>query len=119
MDKASKSVFFFGIYILATGLTLLLAPQILLQLLMIDTSPNIWMQLLGLALSALGYYYIKAAKDQNFDFYRGTVPIRIGQFFVVVVLVYLYEGPYILIAVSAIEALAGIITYRLLPKSGQ
>ncbi|MEM8893600.1 MAG: hypothetical protein AAGC88_03415 [Bacteroidota bacterium] len=117
MDKASKSVLFFGIYILITGLTLLLAPNILLLLLMIDAQPSIWMQLLGLALTALGYYYIRAAHDRNFDFYRGTVPIRIGQFLVVVVLVYIYEGPYILIAVSAIEALAGIITYRLLSKS--
>ena len=96
---------------------MLLAPQLLLQMLMIDIAPNIWMQLLGLALSALGYYYIKASKDRNFDFYHGTVPIRIGQFFVVVVLVWAYSGPYILIGVSAIEAIAGIVTWRLIADS--
>ena len=118
MDKASKSVFIFGIYILITGLTLLLFPALLLSLLMIDVTPNIWMQLLGLALSALGYYYIKAARDNNVDFYKGTIPIRIGQFFVVTFLVWHYEGPYILIAVSGIEALSGILTYRFLPRAG-
>lgn len=117
MNQASKSVFYFGIYILITGLTLLAAPNLLLQLLMIDDSPNIWMQLLGLALSALGYYYIKAARDNNIDFYKGTIPIRIAQLAVVTLLVWVYEGPYILIGVSAIEALSGIITYVLIRKA--
>lgn len=117
MDKASKSILYFGIYILGTGLTLLLTPQLLLNFLMIDELPNIWIQLLGLALAALGYYYIKAAKDGNTDFYRGTIPVRIGQFIVVVILVLVHKGPYVLIAVSTIEALAGIITYHLLSKS--
>jgi hypothetical protein len=117
MDKASKSVLYFGIYILITGLTLLLAPSVLLQLLMIEDSPNIWMQLLGLALTALGYYYIKAARDNNIDFYKGTIPIRIAQLGVVILLVWSYEGPYILIGVSSIEALSGIITYTLMRKS--
>lgn len=111
MDKASKSVFYFGIYILITGLTLLTAPSALLQLLMIDDSPNIWMQLLGLALIALGYYYIKAARDNNIDFFKGTIPIRIAQLVVVIILVWAYDGPYILIGVSGVEALSGIITY--------
>jgi hypothetical protein len=117
MDKASKSVFYFGIYILITGLTLLLAPSILLKLLMIDDSPNIWMQLLGLALCALGYYYSKAARDNNIDFYKGTIPVRIAQLGVVILLVWIYDGPYILIGVSGIEALAGIITYTFMRKA--
>lgn len=117
MDKSSKSVFFFGVYILVTGLALLLMPGILLQLLMIETTPNIWMQLLGLALAALGYYYIKAARDNNIDFYKGTIPIRIAQLAVVIILVLIYGGPYILIGVSAIEALSGIVTYTLLRKA--
>lgn len=117
MDKATKSVFYFGIYILITGLCLLVMPELLLRLLMIDDAPDIWMRLLGLALSALGYYYIKAAHDHNIDFYRGTIPIRIAQLIVVVCLVWMYDEPYILVGISAIEALSGIITYVYIRRS--
>ena len=84
---------------------------------MIDEAPNIWMQLLGLALSVLAFYYLKAAKDQNIDFIKGTVPIRIGQILGVTILVVLYGGPHILIAVSLVETLAGLWTWLTLRKA--
>ena len=116
MNKAAKSILFFGSYILVTGLVLLMIPELLLRLLMINDTADIWIRLLGLALSALGYYYVKAARDGNIDFFKGTIPVRIAQFAVVVVLVVLYDGPYILIGISAIEALSGIVTYYYIHK---
>ncbi len=117
MKATIFSIRVFGIYLLFTGLSLLLVPDVLLNLLMIDETPNIWMQLLGLALSILAFYYLKAAKDQNIDFIKGTVPVRIGQIFGVATLVILYEGPYILIAVSLVETFAGFWTWLTLRKA--
>lgn len=116
MKKLVNSIYTFGAYILGTGLVLMFMPQLLFNALQISDSPSIWVKLLGLALSALGYYYIKAAKDQNLAFINGTIPIRIGQFAIVGLLLVQTDGPYVLLAVSAIELCFGLWSLFLLNK---
>lgn len=116
MTSLAKSILIFGIYIGLTGICLLLFPKLLLSALMIAETPNVWMQLLGLALGALGIYYIKAAIDNNIPFFRGTIPIRILQLLVVLGLTMLYSDYYILIGISSVEFAAGLWTWYLLKK---
>jgi hypothetical protein len=119
MKKLVNSIYAFGIYIAITGVVLMLIPQVLFNALQLSGSPNIWVRLLGIALSALGYYYIKAAKDQNLEFIEGTVPVRIGQFFLVGLLLILNGGPFILLAVSAVELCFGVRSLILLKSMKQ
>lgn len=116
MKKLINSIYAFGAYILGTGLVLMFLPQALFTALQLADTPNIWVKLLGLALTALGVYYIKAARDSNLEFIKGTITVRIGQFAIVGMLLVQNDGPYILLVISAVELCFGIWSLLLLNK---
>jgi hypothetical protein len=110
-SRAAQSVLIFGAYMIAQGLTLMLAPNLLLGILGLPLETSVWPRAGGWALIALGYYYIRNALAGNTDFFGWTVQVRGAQFLVFIGFVILGLASPILLATSGLEFLAGIWTW--------
>jgi hypothetical protein len=76
MDAPSRHAIAFGAYVLATALTLLLAPDLLLALLQMPAATEPWLTVAaGIAL-ALGSYYVAAGRAGARWFFEASVPGR-------------------------------------------
>jgi len=112
MTKAAKTVFYFGLYMILEGSILLIVPNILLSLVGLPQTQEVWIRIVGMALIVLGYYYIKSALKNFEDFFYWTIPTRIMQFIVLTTFVFLgLVGPVILLF-GAIELISGLWTWR-------
>ncbi len=76
MSHAAKSIFVFGIYVLAAGLTLMLAPNHVLTLAGLPATNEVWIRVMGMIVAFLGYYYLQAARLELTPFFRWTVHTR-------------------------------------------
>lgn len=79
MSPAAVSVFAFGLYMLGQGLTLLIAPNLLLSLLGFAPALEVWPRVAGIAVIVLGMYYVAAARGGWVPFFRMTVVGRTFQ----------------------------------------
>ncbi len=77
MDNAAKSVFVWGIYLVAVGAVLLLIPDFLLGLFGFAITGEIWVRVLGVVVVALGYYHIRAALDGLVSFFVWSTQGRV------------------------------------------
>src|SRR5947207_13846867 len=73
MTGASRSLFVFGIYLVALGALLLLSPNLLLRTLGVPVTNAIWIRVNGMFVICLAYYYIQAARYGVSAFIRWTV----------------------------------------------
>lgn len=107
---ATMTIRAFGYYLLAQGLTLLLAPNILLGFAHLPATNEPWIRLLGIALLALSWYYLMAAKSQLIPFYAWTVQVRIAQFIIFLGLILFAHISPIFLAFSGFELLTALWT---------
>ncbi|MEP1094003.1 MAG: hypothetical protein ABJG78_02775 [Cyclobacteriaceae bacterium] len=114
MNKAAKTIWVFGIYLLAEGIFLMLAPAWVLTEIGIPEAQSIWRLIVGFVVAALGYYYIRNAKENLSPFFRFTIQIRIVQLAFFLFLYFFERGTLPLVGFSLIEFLAGIWTWRAL-----
>ncbi|MBN1482926.1 hypothetical protein EH223_13410 [candidate division KSB1 bacterium] len=110
MSKAAKSLFFFGIYILLTGLGFLLAPNLVLGTLGFQTTAEPWIYVVGVVALVLGYYYIQSARHELTTFFRFTVQARGVVILFFVALVLLKIGPLPLLVFGIVDLLGAIWT---------
>jgi uncharacterized protein YjeT (DUF2065 family) len=116
MTLPAKTILYFGIYMIIEGLLLLLFPNLVLTLAKLPTTSEIWVHLVGLSLIILGVYYVLSARLNHVKFFKWTVPIRVAQFFVVLLLILFEKGQLPLLLFSGIEAIAGLWTWWALQK---
>lgn len=76
MSNAAKSIFVFGIYVMMSGLILLLIPNVALTLAGLPATNEIWIRVMGMIVAILGYYYLQAARLELTPFFRLTVHMR-------------------------------------------
>ncbi len=78
MNRAAKSVFFFGIYVLLLGATLVVAPNVLLRIFNVPETSEVWIRIVGMLILFLGYIEVRAAigKKDMTEFFRWTVFTR-------------------------------------------
>ncbi len=119
MSAAAKSVYYFGIYLALLGLVLLIAPNLLLGIVMLPATNEVWVRVGGMLLLALSVYYIVFGKNDNALFFKLTVYIRstIIIFFSVFALAGFVKPVIILFAV--VDLLGALYTYSLLKKEGR
>lgn len=110
MSHAARSVIAFGLYMIAQGATLMLAPSLLLAPFAIPTEGSLWVRVVGWALIALGTYYVLAARKEWTPMFRATVVVRLAQLAFFVALCAALDAPWALVAFSAVEAAAGVWT---------
>ncbi len=111
MSRVAQSVLVFGTYMIAQGATLMLAPNLLLGILGLPPETSVWPRVVGWALIALGYYYVRNALAGNTDFFGWTVQVRGAQFLVFIAFVIFGLASPVLLATSGLEFLAGIWTW--------
>lgn len=76
MTPAARSLFVFGLYLLAAGTLLLLVPALMLQPLGLPAPTDVWVRVVGLLAIALGLYYRVAARAELLAFMRLSVWVR-------------------------------------------
>jgi len=76
MSKSATSVFYFGIYLLLTGLTLLTVPNMLLGMFGLAETSEVWIRVVGMLVLVLGGYYITAARHELRPFFQMSVHLR-------------------------------------------
>ena len=118
MTASAHSVFVFGLYLIVQGSILVFGPNILLELVGIQPSTEVWVRITGFAVFVLGYYYIGNARAGLQSFFKLTVHIRIVQFFFFLVLVLLEMAEAMLLAFAAVELLSGLWTLLCLKREG-
>jgi len=89
MSKAAKSIFVFGIYLMAGGLMLVAVPDLVARMLLLDPPADQWARFAGLVITFLGFYYLFCARAEATGFFRATIYGRIAVLFSLTALVLL------------------------------
>ena len=76
MTAASKSVYYFGFYLLVLGTTLTIVPNVLLGLFQIAETTEIWIRVLGVVVFNIGLYYVVLAPTNSKSFLMISVYAR-------------------------------------------
>lgn len=117
MSRASKSLFVFGVYLCGLGLTLLLAPNLLLRLFGVPPTDEVWIRINGMFVLCLSFYYIQAARNELTAFVRWTVWTRAAVIFFFAAFVLLTSAPKALLLFGLIDLLAALWTWLALRET--
>lgn len=111
VNKAARSLFVFGIYLILLGLFLLIAPNTLITLFGLPAVNDVWIRVVGMLLVLLAYYDIQAARKNLIVFFRWSVIARgaVIVFFAIFVLLDLVRP--ILLMFGAVDLLAATWTH--------
>ena len=117
MSKAARSVFLFAIYLMIMGAVIAVAPNLLLGLLHLPPTDEVWIRIVGMLAFILGFYYLKAAQTDLTPFIRWSVYGRLAGFLMFCVLGIGGFGPPVLILYGVIDGVAAIWTHHCLQSS--
>jgi hypothetical protein len=104
MTKAARSVFVFGIYLVATGLILMALPNTLLALLRLAPTTEPWVRVLGIPVGSIGAFHIAAARAGVTPFFRWTLWSRVFVLLAMASFVVLRLVPPVLIIFGLVDA---------------
>jgi len=104
MSAAAVSVLAFGIYLVALGTGLLLAPNVLLALFGRPPTSEPWLRVVGLVALVLGTYYVAAGRAEVTAFFGWTVKGRLFGAAVMAVLVAKGIAPAFVLLMAAGDA---------------
>jgi uncharacterized membrane protein YesL len=76
MSKTAFTIKAFGGYLLLLGVGLVLAPNLLLSLLGVPQTTEVWIRVLGVVVITEGAYYWAAAQGEAIAFFRASVLAR-------------------------------------------
>ena len=110
MSRPARSIFVFGVYLVAVGLGLVALPNILLALLRFPASHEIWPRVVGVIALVLAYYYLQAARHELAAFFRWTVTARVAVFVAFVAFVLCGLAPAPLALLGAVDLAAAVWT---------
>jgi hypothetical protein len=78
MTPAARSVFVFGVYVLAVGILVTFAPAAVLRLLQFPPAADEWIRMVGILSLVIGAYDVVSGRSNAQANIRASVPIRIG-----------------------------------------
>ena len=113
MDMAALTMLVFGMVIVGSGLTGLLAPHVLLTVLGITEgghSTQLFVMATSQASLAMGLYYILASVNKTRSFFQWSVPLRIINFMVFAGMVPLGVAPTQWLMVAGLELAGALAT---------
>lgn len=116
MTASGKSVFFIGIYLYLSGLTLMIAPNILLSTFQLPETKEVWIRVVGVLIVCLGFYYHRSGVENNTSFIKLTIPGRLFAFlcYSVLVITKLAAPGFILFGV--VDLLGAAWTFAMLKR---
>ncbi len=106
MSRPAPSIIVFGIYLAASGLSFVFIPNAILPLFGFPATTEVWVRVVGLLASILGFYFLDSARHDDRHFFRATVFARVVFFTGVTAFALLGWGSPVLIAFGLID-LAG------------
>ena len=110
MSRAARTIYVFGLYLIATALVLVAIPNTLLGLLRLPPTTEPWIRVLGIVIGVLGAYYVVAARQELKGFFRATVWGRGIVLLAFVSLVLLHLAPPILVAFALVDTSGALWT---------
>ena len=117
MTPAALSLAVYGVYLLANGLGLAIAPSLLLSLLGLPPTEEPWIRVLGLVAGEVGFYFLFAARKDISSFFPATVFARGVAALVFLALVALKLGPLQLLLFAAVDAITAIWTHLAIKRA--
>lgn len=114
MSYSARTVFGFGIYLVVLGITLLLAPNLLLGAFGVPATNEVWIRVVGVLVLILAFYYTQAARAELTGFLQWTVYARAAVFFFFLAFVVLGLAPPALVLFGTIDLLGAVWTGRAL-----
>ena len=110
MSRAAKSLFVFGVYLCALGVSLLLVPNVLLRVFQAPPTNEVWIRINGMFILCLSFFYVQAARSELTPFIRWTVWARIAVIFFLSAFVLLVSAPKPLLLFGLIDFISAIWT---------
>lgn len=104
LSKPARSLLIFAIYLIATGLSFLVAPDSLLALLHLPALPAGWARVIGLLTLVIGIYDFISARAEVGAFIRASVYVRLGFAVGAALLVVVRQMPPALLLLGAVDA---------------
>ena len=111
MKSPAFTIKAFGVYVILTGLTLLLIPNVMLVMLGAPEAKDVYVRVLGALAIVVGYYYWAAAAGGATAFFKATVPGRLAFFALGVALVLLAGAHPTLIGFGLVDVAGAAWTF--------
>jgi hypothetical protein len=77
MSKPARTLFAFGIYVVAVGIAFVVAPAMLMSLLQLPPATAGWARVVGLLALVIGSYDIIGARAECLPYIRASVYVRV------------------------------------------
>jgi len=77
VSTPAKTIYYFALYLVGAGLTLLLFPRLPLVILSLEIEGLAWIRILGMLVLVFAYYYLNLARNEVTNFFRWTVHTRL------------------------------------------
>ena len=106
MLNPARSITVFGIYLLLSGLSFILIPNLILPLFGFAATTEVWIRVVGLLAAILGFYFLYSVRQADHRFFRATIYARLMFFTGLVLFALLGWGSPLLVAFGLID-LAG------------
>lgn len=116
MTPAAKTVCYFGYYLYGVSITLVFFPNLLLRVLGIPETTEVWIRILGVLVGIIGYYYHRNGAANNRSFFPFTVHARVVVFLSLAAFVLLKMAGPMLIVFGVVDLLAALWTLRALRR---
>lgn len=110
MSRSARSLFVFGIYVIAVGVAFIAAPDPLMRILRLPPATAGWARVVGLLAVVIGCYDVIAARAACLPYIRASVVVRFGFAGGTVLLVLFGEMPPTLLVLSATDVASAIWT---------
>jgi xanthosine utilization system XapX-like protein len=116
-NAAGASVIAFGVYLIALGSGLLIAPNAMLALFRQPPTAEPWLRVLGLVAAVLGGYYVAAGWSGTTAFFRWSVHGRMVGAVGFAALVALRIAPAFVLLMAALDAAGAAWTWSSMRRS--
>jgi hypothetical protein len=117
MSRAGRSFFWFGFWVLACGLSLALAPGLMLRVADITVSNDIMLRVFGTVLVYMAvYYFVAGSRNGYTELYRASVWTRFSAPVVVGLFVIVLKASPLVFCFTVVDALGALWTAVALRK---
>ena len=116
MTRSARTIFVFGLYLLALGAGLLVAPGPVVSPFGLPAPQDVWVRVAGLVVGFLGAYYLVAAQHGLRVFFAWTVLTRASVIGVFAVLVATGLGPAVLLLFGVLDLAGACWTWTALRR---
>ncbi len=111
MTRAALSVYMYGLYLISSGLPLLLIPHFTLGMFGLSAGAGMWARFVGVLAAIVGSFYVASVLTRTNVFLAWSVPARYATATFMAVMVALGEAGLALLIFAALDALTASLTW--------